>query len=97
MNLLPYLRFAPHSQSELESRVPKGTVIPVYLFPDLKEGLRVQFIESANLAEAAHGRMMFVLYYGVPAMAALALLIFILVRVRRSFDEPAPRAYAAGA
>ena len=97
MDLLPYLKFTPHSQEELERRVPRGAVIPVYLFPALKDGWRVQFIGSANPPEAAHQRMTFVLCYGLPAMALLVLLIALLFRLRRACNEPLPQAFAASA
>ena len=45
MNLIPYLHRVPRGQAELNDSVPPGTVIPVYLFPNLKGQSRIQVID----------------------------------------------------
>jgi len=97
MDLLPYLKRVPRNQGELQALVPAATVIPVYLFPGLKGGGRVRIIDSADPAAADHQRAVGAFLFGPVAMAALALLVSVLARIRRYCREPAPQAYAAGA
>ena len=87
MNLFPYLNTKPRSQQELESMVPAGTVIPVYLFSDLKGTTRVQLIGPLPPAEANHRQAMLVLNRTLALVAALGAVIFVLVRIRRSTME----------
>ena len=84
MNLLPYLRRMPNGQDELSELVPQGTVIPVYLFPNLRGQTRVQTIGALPPAETNHNAEMGVLRKGSIALAVLGALIFVLVRIRRS-------------
>lgn len=97
VDLLPYLKYTPQSQAQLEGLVPKGTVIPVYFFSGLKEGPQVKFIDSADPAETAHRTALWFLGHGLVTLAILGSLIFLFVRIRRSCEEPAPRAYGASA
>jgi hypothetical protein len=101
MNLAPYLSTKPRSQGELESMVQAGTIIPVYLFPDLKGTTRVQIIGPLPPAEANHTQAMLALNRTLTVSAVLGAVIFVLVRIRRSSIErgepPRVQASAAGA
>lgn len=87
MNLFPYLNTKPRSQPELESMVPAGSVIPIYLFSDLKGTARVQAIGPLPPAEANHKEAMLVLNRALTMIASLGGVIFALVRIRRSIME----------
>src|SRR5579872_5927794 len=52
MGLRPYLPTVPRSQGELDERVPAGTSIPIYLFPQMKGRLRVRVYADTPPAEA---------------------------------------------
>lgn len=93
MNLFPYLNTKPRTQEELESMVPAGTVIPIYLFSDLKGTARVQLIGPLPPAEANHKQAMLVLNRALTMIAALAAAIFALVRIRRSSMERREQAF----
>jgi hypothetical protein len=97
MDLLPYLRTTPHDRYELEDLVPRGTVIPVYLFPSLSGQARVQLIGPIPPAEANYDQATWVLKHGLIALGILALFIFVLVLIRRACRPSAFRAHAAGA
>ena len=101
MSLSPYLKTRPRSQEELESMVPVGTIIPIYLFPNLKGQTRVEVIGALPPAEANRKQAMLVLNRALTILAGLGLVIFVLVRIRRSSresSEPAAvQASAAGA
>ena len=83
MSLLPYLKPAPRSQSELNDAVPPGTVIPVYLFPNLKGQSRIQVIDALPPGEASRRTEAWVSRRAPLALAVLGALIFLLVRIRR--------------
>jgi hypothetical protein len=88
MNLLPYLHSTPHDQEELESRVPAGTSIPVYLFPDLKGRTRVRVFEQTPPAEAYYNAAKTALNDALLGLALTGGIIFLLVRLRRAcFDQ----------
>lgn len=101
MSLLPYLKTKPQSQDELESMVPAGTMIPIYLFPELKGQTRVELIGPLPPAEANRKQAMYVLNRGLTILGVLGVVIFGLVRVRRSSmestEQAAVQASAAGA
>ena len=83
MNLEEYLHPRLRSEAELDERVPVGTLIPVYLFPDLKGRARVRVFDEVPTAEAYHRSAMNALNYGLAGMALTAGFIFVLVRLRR--------------
>jgi hypothetical protein len=83
MNLLPYLRREPRDQAELNDSVPPGTVIPVYLFPNLKGQSRIQVIDVLPPGEASRRTERWVLRRAPVALAVLGTLILLLVRIRR--------------
>lgn len=101
MGLSPYLTTKPHGQGELESMVPAGTIIPVYLFPDLKGEARVELIGPQPPAEANRKQAMLVLNRALTILAGLGLVIFVFLRIRRSImensEEESVRVSAAGA
>jgi hypothetical protein len=82
MNLLPYLHTMPHNQTELDARVPRGTTIHVYFFPDLKGRARVQVFTGVPPSEANHRAAMNALNHGLLGLAVTAGLIFVLSRLR---------------
>lgn len=91
MNLVPYLKRGPRdrlpqNQTELDDLVPPGTVIPVYLFPNLKGQSRIQVIDILPPGEASRNTELWVLRYVPLALAMLGALIFLLVRIRRSLQ-----------
>jgi hypothetical protein len=91
MNLVPYLKRVPadrfpQNQAELDDSVPPGTVIPVYLFPNLKGQSRIQVIDVLPPGEASRRTEMWVLRRAPAALAVLGALIFLLVRIRRSLQ-----------
>jgi Ca2+/Na+ antiporter len=89
MDLLPYLKRTPSDQAELESLVPEGTVISVYLFPDLKGYARIQVVGAVPPAEANYKRAMSTLNYGLVALGIGVAVLFALNRMRRSSAETA--------
>jgi hypothetical protein len=90
MNLLPYLRRMPHEQAELDDLAPEGTVIPVYLFSNLRGQTRVQMIGALPPAETNHRAEMLALRKWSFALSVLGALLFVLVRIRR-YCQPATR------
>jgi hypothetical protein len=91
MSLPPYLKRVPRDQAELNSSVPPGTVIPVYLFPNLKGRSRIQVIDVLPPGEASRRTETWVLQRAPVALAVLGALIFLLVRIRRFSASPTPR------
>jgi hypothetical protein len=91
MNLLPYLKRVPRDQAELNDSVPPGTVIPVYLFPNLKGQSRIQVIDVLPPGEASRRTETWVLRRAPVALAFQGALIFLLVRIRRFCASPATR------
>src|ERR1700733_4740626 len=89
MNLLPYLKPVPRGQAELNDSVPPGTVIPVYLFPNLKGQSRIHVIDVLPPGEASRRTETWVLRRAPAAIAVMAALILLLVRVRRFCASPA--------
>jgi hypothetical protein len=93
LDLLPYFKRiprgrlpanqAPRNQAELNDAVPPGTVIPVYLFPNLQRRSRIQVIGDLPPGEASRRTETWVLQRAPVALAALGALIFLLVRIRR--------------
>jgi hypothetical protein len=88
MNLVPYLRRdprdrLPQNQGEVNDVVPPGTVIPVYLFPNLKGQSRIEVIDVLPPGEASRRTETWVLQRAPVALAVLGALIFLLVRIRR--------------
>jgi hypothetical protein len=88
MNLVPYLRHdprdrLPQNQAEVNDLVPPGTVIPVYLFPNLKGQSRIEVIDVLPPGEANRRTETWVLRRAPVALAVLSALIFLLVRIRR--------------
>lgn len=82
MSLSSYVHPLPRSKAELESRVPTGTVIPVYLFPNLKGRARVQVYEPVPPAEAAHRMTVSTVKTTLLALAVMAIVLFVLNRLR---------------
>jgi len=96
MNLVPYLKPVPRGrfpqdQAELNDSVPPGTVIPVYLFPNLKGQSRIQVIDVLPPGEASRRTETWVLRRVPVTLAVLGALILLLVRIRRFCASPATR------
>ena len=83
LSLLPYVHTMPRSSEELDSRVPVGTVIPIYLFPNLKGRARVQVYDPVPPAEAAHRMAVSTVKNTLLALAVMALVLFVLSRLRQ--------------
>lgn len=89
MNLQEYVHPMPHSEAELDARVPAGTSIPIYLFPDKKGRARVKVFNEVPTAEAYHRAAINAVNYGLAGVALTVGIIFVLVRLRRfCFAEP---------
>ncbi len=91
MNLVPYLKRVPRdrfpqNQADIDDSVPPGTVIPVYLFPNLKGQSRIQVIDALPPGEASKRTETWVLRHVPMALAVLGALIFLLMRIRRSLQ-----------
>jgi|ERR1700728_515767 len=91
MNLVPYFKRVPRdgfpqNQADVDDSVPPGTVIPVYLFPNLKGQSRIQVIDVLPPGEASRSTETWVFQRAPVALAVLGALIFLLVRVRRSLQ-----------
>ena len=91
MNLVPYLKRVPRDQAELNDSVPPGTVIPVYLFPNLKGRSRIQVIDVLPPGEASRRTETWVLRRAPVALVVLGALILLLVQIRRFCASPATR------
>ena len=83
MNLRPYLHSLPHDQNELDSQVPRGTSIPVYLFPAFKGRSRVQLNNGVLPSDASQRDAMNALKYGLGGLSVAGFLLLVLVRLRR--------------
>ena len=93
MSLLPYLYTRPHDQGDLELKVPQGTTIPIYLFPNLKGRSRVEVIGDVPPAEGYRRAAMQALEFGSLGVVISAGVLFLLVRLRAScYDESQPSA-----
>jgi hypothetical protein len=91
INLLPYVRPTPRSEAELNSRVPVGTVIRIYLFPNLKGQARVQVYDPVPPAEASHRMAVSTVKNTLLALAVMAIALFVLSRLRElCFAENEP-------
>ncbi len=99
MDLQLYLHTRPHDQIELDAQVPRGTSIPVYLFPGLKGRTRVQLNNGVLPSEASQREAMATLKYGLGGLSVAGFLLLVLVRLRREcFVEAEPAlSMAAGA
>jgi len=91
MSLGPYLKRVPRDQAEVNDSVPPGTVIPVYLFPNLKGRSRIQVIDVLPPGEASRRTETWVLQRVPVSLAVLGALIFLLVRIRRFSASPTAR------
>ena len=83
MGLYPYLHPRPRTEAELDERVPIGTSIPIYLFPELKGRLRVRVYADTPPAEAYHRDAITAANYGLMGLAICGALLFVLNRARR--------------
>jgi hypothetical protein len=97
MDLLDYLGRMPEGQGELDSLVPRGTVIPVYLFTSLRGRMRVQPIGALPPAETNFNAEKGALRRWGIAIAVLGALVFVLVLIRRACIDHAATAMAADA
>jgi hypothetical protein len=82
LGLLPYVHTVPRSEAELNSRVPIGSVIPVYLFPNLKGRARLQVYEPVPPAEASHRMAVSTVKNTLLALGVMAIALFVLTRLR---------------
>ena len=83
MGLSRYLHPRPRSEAELDERVPIGTSIPIYLFPELKGRSRVWLSADTPPAEAYHRDAINAAKYGPMGLAICGALLLILNRMRR--------------
>lgn len=97
MNLVPYLHSAPRNEAELDERVPIGTSIPIYFFPNMKGRFRVEVYSPVPTAEAYHRAAMTALNYGLGGLAMAGAIFFALLRLRAACFEKKEAAFAATA
>ena len=83
MSLRPYLPTVPRSEAELDQRVPAGTSISIYLFPQMKGRSRVRVYGETPPADAYRRDAINALNYGLIGLSVCAILIFFLSRFRR--------------
>jgi len=83
MGLRPYLQTVPRSQAELDQRVPAGTSIPIYLFPEMKGRSRVRVYEVTPTAEGYHRAAINALNRSLEGLIIIGILIFVLSRSRK--------------
>jgi hypothetical protein len=83
MSLQPYLQTRVHSLAELEERVPAGTNIPIYFFPDLKGRLRVRVYQDVPVADAYHQAALNAVKYGSTGLAICIAVIYLLLRLQK--------------
>lgn len=83
MSLRPYLQPVPRSQGELDERVPVGTSIPIYLFPQMKGRSRVRVYDVTPTAEAYHRAAINAVNHSLEGLCLTGILIFVLSRCRR--------------
>lgn len=83
MSLLPYVHTMPRSEADLDARVPVGTMIPIYLFPNLKGQSRVQVYDPVPPAEASHRMAVSTVKNTFLALAVAAGVLFVLARLRQ--------------
>ena len=75
MDLLPYI--VPRDQYDLMERFPKGTVIPVYLFPTLRGQNRIQRI-GTPAAERYQQQVTWTTNRALPVAAGMGMLTALL-------------------
>ncbi len=97
MSLEPYLRSRPRDLAEVEERVPVGTSIPIYLFPELKGRSRVRVYADTPPADAYHRAAMNAVNYGLTGLAICGALLFLLSRVRQMCFADAPMQFSRSA
>jgi hypothetical protein len=97
MGLYPYLNPRPRSEAELDARVPIGTSIPIYLFPELKGRSRVRVYADTPPAQAYHRDAIQAANYGLIGLAICAVLLFVLNRVRGMCFSEAPLEFSQAA
>lgn len=77
------------SHYQTVSSVPPGTVIPVYLFSNLKGQSRIQVIDVLRPGEASRRTETRVQRRAPMALVVLGALILLLMRIRRFRASPA--------
>ena len=83
MGLRPYLQTVPRSPEDLDTRVPVGTSIPIYLFPEMKGRSRVRVYEVTPTAEGYHRAAINALNRSLEGLIIIGILIFVLSRSRK--------------
>ena len=82
MGLRPYLQTVPRSQAELDQRVPVGTSIPIYLFPEMKGRSRVRVYDVTPTAETYHRTAIRAVNQSLEGLCLTGILILVLSRCR---------------
>jgi hypothetical protein len=90
MDLERYVGTGVRSQEEVDEQVAAGTWIPVYFFPDLKGRARVQLASDPPPAEASKQQAVNAASHALTGLAITAVLMLVLLRVRRLCYAPAP-------
>jgi len=83
INAADYLQYVPGSQAELDDRVPPGTRIPVYFYPEMKGRDRVQVYEGLPPAESSRLMAIKVAKCSLLILAGTGVVVFVLVRLLR--------------
>jgi hypothetical protein len=95
MSLSPYLQAVVRGQGELEERVPVGTSIPIYLFPEMKGRSRVRVYSEVPTAEAYYRAAINALRWGLGGLAISGGILFVLLRLRAMCFEKRESAFGA--
>ncbi|HEV2397722.1 MAG TPA: hypothetical protein VGS27_12325 [Candidatus Sulfotelmatobacter sp.] len=84
ISLQPYVHDRMRNPQELDARVPAGTAIPIYFFPDMKGRLRVRVYQGVPLADAYHQTALNAAKYGSIGLAICIGVIFLLLRIQKT-------------
>jgi len=95
MSLRPYVESFPRNQDDLDSQVPTGSSIHIYLYPHLKGWDRIVVYEQGPPDEDARRTAMNALLYAPLGLAAAALVMFLLSQLRRLCYVPEQAGIAA--
>jgi hypothetical protein len=98
MSLRPYIGPPlPRSLGELQQRIPAGSHIEIYLFPEMKGRSRIRAYSETPPAEDYHRTAIKAVNYGLGGVAGCAAIIFLLTRLRRMCFGEIPLALQPGA
>jgi len=87
MNLMPHLSRTPRNQGDLMKMVPRGTLIPVYLFPTLQGRSRIQSIREVPTEEWYRACTTWASNRALPWVGVIGILTVLLALARFSLSR----------